>query len=118
MTLFAFSTCLGWSFYGKKAWEYIFGTKSSIIYKIAFLGIILISGALDTKIAINLSDTFNGLMAIPNLIGVLALCGLVRKITKNYTDRRMKGKTDVKPMLSAFPEIQEEQEKALAESDE
>lgn len=118
VTLFAFSTCLGWSFYGKKAWEYIFGTKSSIIYKIAFLGIILISGALDTKIAINLSDTFNGLMAIPNLIGVLALCGLVRKITKNYTDRRMKGKTDVKPMLSAFPEIQEEQEKALAESDE
>jgi len=37
VTLFAFSTCLGWSFYGKKAWEYLFGTKSTIIYKVVFL---------------------------------------------------------------------------------
>jgi len=118
VTLFAFSTCLGWSFYGKKTWEYLFGTKSTIIYKVLFLIAILASSVLDTALAIDLSDTFNGLMAIPNLIGVIALSGLVRKITKNYTDRRMKGKTDVEPMLSAFPDIQAEQEKRLAEEDE
>ncbi len=118
VTLFAFSTCLGWSFYGKKAWEYLFGTKSTIIYKVFYLAAILASSVLDTALAIDLSDTFNGLMAIPNLIGVVALCGLVRRITKNYTDRRLKGRTDLKPMLSAFPEIQEEQERTLAENDE
>ena len=114
VTLFAFSTCLGWSFYGKKAWEFLFGTKSTIVYKVLFLAAILASGILDTALAINLSDTFNGLMAIPNLIGVIVLSGLVRKITKNYIDRRLK-KKEVKPMLSAFPEIQESMEKALEE---
>ncbi|MBD9083607.1 MAG: sodium:alanine symporter family protein, partial [Lachnospiraceae bacterium] len=57
-------------------------------------------------------DTFNGLMAIPNLIGVIALSPVVMKITKNYVARIIK-KEDVKPMLSVFPEIQEEQEKAM-----
>ena len=118
VTLFAFSTCLGWSFYGKKAWEYLFGTRSTLLYKVVFLAAILLSSILDAALAIDLSDTFNGLMAIPNLIGVLALCGLVRRITKNYTERRIKGRTDVKPMLSAFPEIQEMQEKTLSENDE
>ena len=60
----------------------------------------------------DLSDTFNGLMAIPNLIGVIALSPVVMKITKNYVARIIK-KEDVKPMLSVFPEIQEEQEKAM-----
>lgn len=114
VTLFAFSTCLGWSFYGKKTWEFLFGTKSTIIYKIVFLGAIMLSSVIDASLAIDLSDTFNGLMAIPNLIGVISLCGLVRSITKNYVDRKIKGKTDVKPMLSAFPEIQAENEQALA----
>ena len=118
VTLFAFSTCLGWSFYGKKAWEYLFGTRSTLLYKVVFLAAILLSSILDAALAIDLSDTFNGLMAIPNLIGVLALCGLVRRITKNYTERRIKGRTDIKPMLSAFPEIQEMQEKTLSENDE
>lgn len=118
VTLFAFSTCLGWSFYGKKTWEFLFGTKSTIIYKVLYLAAILLSSIVDTALAIDLSDTFNGLMAIPNLIGVIVLCSLVRQITKNYIDRRIKGKKDVKPMLSAIPEIQEMQEKALSEEDE
>ena len=60
----------------------------------------------------DLADTFNGMMMIPNLIGVLVLSPLVYKITRNYVDRVLKGK-DEKPMLSAFPEIQKEQEKTL-----
>ena len=56
------------------------------------------------QLAWDLSDTFNGLMMIPNLIGVLALCPLVAKITKNYVDRVIRGK-NTEPMLSHFGEI-------------
>lgn len=110
--LFAFSTVLGWSHYGSKAWEYLFGTKSAIIYKVAFVLMIFIGCTMNLGLAWDLSDTFNGLMAIPNLIGVIALSPVVMKITKNYVARIIK-KEDVKPMLSVFPEIQEEQEKAM-----
>ena len=67
-------------------------------------------------LAWDLSDTFNGLMAIPNLIGVLTLSPVVAQITKNYVDRKIKGRKE-KPMLSAFPEIQRMQEQGLDESD-
>lgn len=110
--LFAFSTVLGWSHYGSKAWEYLFGTKSTIVYKIAFVLMIFIGCTMNLGLAWDLSDTFNGLMAIPNLIGVIALSPVVMKITKNYVARIIK-KEDVKPMLSVFPEIQEKQEKAM-----
>ena len=110
--LFAFSTVLGWSHYGSKACEYLFGTKSTIVYKIAFVLMIFIGCTMNLGLAWDLSDTFNGLMAIPNLIGVIALSPVVMKITKNYVARIIK-KEDAKPMLSVFPEIQEEQEKAM-----
>ena len=110
--LFAFSTVLGWSHYGSKACEYLFGTKSTIVYKIAFVLMIFIGCTMNLGLAWDLSDTFNGLMAIPNLIGVIALSPVVMKITKNYVARILK-KEDIKPMLSVFPEIQEEQEKAM-----
>ena len=110
--LFAFSTVLGWSHYGSKACEYLFGTKSTIVYKVAFVLMIFIGCTMNLGLAWDLSDTFNGLMAIPNLIGVIALSPVVMKITKNYVARIIK-KEDVKPMLSVFPEIQQEQEKAM-----
>ena len=113
--MFAFSTVLGWSYYGTKAWEYLFGTKSTVAYKIAFTAIVFVSAIIpDTyaKLPWDISDTFNGLMAIPNLIGVLSLSGIVYKITKNYIDRRIKNK-DVEPVLSNFPDIQAEAKKAI-----
>lgn len=116
--LFAFTTVLGWSHYGTKAWEYLFGTKSTIIYKVIFVIMIMSGALLTSSLAWDISDTFNGLMMIPNLIGVVTLSGLVMKITNNYVDRRLKGK-DIAPMLSYDPEIQknqaEEIEKELAE---
>lgn len=110
--LFAFSTVLGWSHYGSKAWEYLFGTKSTIAYKIVFVLMIFVGATMNLSLAWDLSDTFNGLMAIPNLIGVLSLSPIVMKITKNYVDRILKGK-DVKPMLSVFPDINDEHEKEI-----
>ena len=58
-----------------------------------------------SSLAWDISDTFNGLMMIPNLIAVVCLSPLVFKITRNYIDRKIKGK-DVKPMYSFDPEIQ------------
>ncbi len=110
--LFAFTTVLGWDHYGSKAWEYLFGTKSVKVYKVIHLVMIMFGALLTSSLAWDISDTFNGLMMIPNLIGVIALSGLVCKITKNYIDRKIK-KKDVKPMLSVFEDIQAEHENDL-----
>ena len=118
--LFAFTTVLGWSHYGTKAVEYLAGDKAETavkIYKNVFT-IMIISGALLTSsLAWDISDTFNGMMMIPNLIGVLSLSPLVMKITQNYVDRRLKGK-DVPPVLSHFPEIEQANAKKIAETGE
>ena len=105
IALFAFTTVLGWDHYGSKAWEYLFGAKTTNIYKLIHLVTIFLGAVLTSSLAWDISDTFNGLMMIPNLIGVIVLSGLVCKITKNYLDRVIKGK-DVKPMISAFEDIQ------------
>ena len=109
---FAFSTVLGWSQYGSKGFEYLFGRKAVKGYQIIFVVFIVIGATMDLSLAWDLSDTFNGMMAIPNLIGVIALSGTVMKITKNYVDRKLRGK-DVKPMLSAIDDIQELHEKEI-----
>lgn len=101
--LFAFSTVLGWSHYGATAWQYLFGEKTKIIYEIAFVAVIFFGCTMSLSLAWDLSDTFNGLMMIPNLIGVLSLSPLVARITKNYVDREILNK-DVEPMLSAAGE--------------
>ena len=82
-----------------------------------FIVFIAIGAVMQLDLAWSLSDTFNGLMAIPNLIGVLSLSPVVYKITANYVARKIKNDNSVKPMLSAFPEIQKEEEKGLDESD-
>ena len=119
--LFAFTTVLGWSHYGTKAVEYLSGSKAEIvtkIYKSIFVVSIMFGAMMTSTIAWDISDTFNGMMMLPNLIGVLALSPLVMKLTQNYVDRRIKKKTDVKPMLSYFPDIQAEHERKIAETGE
>ncbi len=111
--LFAFSTVLGWSHYGTKACEFLFGEKYTIIYRVVFVIAIYGGAVMGDNLAWDLADTFNGLMMIPNLIGVLVLSPLVYQITQNYVNRVLKGKKE-KPMLSAFPEVQKEQEEKLA----
>ena len=97
--LFAFTTVVGWSHYGSKSFEYLFGVKAAKGYKVFFV-LMMISGAVMTSsLAWDISDTFNGLMMVPNLIGVLSLLPMVVKITNNYVKRRIKHE-DVAPMLS------------------
>ena len=107
MFLFAFTTVLGWSHYGGKAWEYLFGAKSVKVFKTIHICTIIFGAVLTSSLAWDISDTFNGLMMIPNLIGVVVCMPLVVKITKNYIDRKIKGK-DVAPVLSYDPKIQEQ----------
>ncbi|MBQ1183031.1 MAG: alanine:cation symporter family protein, partial [Clostridia bacterium] len=99
MFLFAFTTVLGWSHYGSKAWEYLFGAKTTFIFRIIHVITVIFGAVLTSSLAWDISDTFNGLMMIPNLIGVIVMLPLVVKITKNYVDRKIK-KKDVEPVVS------------------
>ena len=113
IALFAFSTVLGWSHYGTKACEYLLGEKRTIPYRILFVLLVFGGAVMGDNLAWDLADTFNGLMMIPNLIGVIVLSGEVAMITRNYVNRHLRGK-DEKPIYSAFPDVQAEQEAAPA----
>ena len=115
--LFAFTTVLGWSHYGSKVVEYLINEAAAIVFRIVFVLFMIVGALATSSLAWDISDTFNGMMMIPNLIGVLSLAPLVYRLTRNYVNRKIKGK-DEKPMLSYFPEIQEEQEKKVLEGEE
>ncbi len=112
MFLFAFTTVLGWSHYGAKAWEYLFGAKTTYIFKLIHLVTVFLGAVMTSSLAWDISDTFNGLMMFPNLIAVVALSPLVMKITKNYVARKIKNKK-VDPILSYDETIQKEMEEAM-----
>ena len=122
LPLFAFTTILAWSYYGEKSVDFLFrktgdkGRKiATTVFKVLYVLLVIVSALIDGELAWALSDTFNGLMALPNLIGVVLLSGLLVKITKNYFDRK-KG-LDVKPMLSAYDELNEEFIQDLAQEE-
>lgn len=84
LALFAFTTLLGWAYYGEKCVEYLFGTKSVPFYR-AFFTLIIIPGAvLELEVVWKISDICNGLMAFPNLIGLCALSGVVIQETRTF----------------------------------
>ncbi|MBR5420093.1 MAG: alanine:cation symporter family protein [Lachnospiraceae bacterium] len=112
ITLFAFTTVMGWSFYGAKVTEYLFGVTAARIYRLVFIGLIVFGAVMESNLAWDISDTFNGLMMLPNLIGILVLSPTIVKLTKNYIARRIKGK-DVEAMLSYDPDIQKDAWKAV-----
>ena len=113
LPLFAFTTVIAWSYYGEKAVDFVFNRvkeekRKYIVtaFKVLYVILIALSSTIHSDLIWAIDDTFNGLMAIPNLICLIALSGLVVKITKNYFDRK-KG-IDVEPMLSAYPEMNKE----------
>lgn len=84
LVFFAFSTLLGWSYYGERCMEYLFGPKSIILYRFLFIPLIVVGAVGGLRAIWALADTLNGLMAIPNLIGLLLLSPVVVRLTKNY----------------------------------
>lgn len=91
--LFAYATLVGWSYYGEKAVEYLAGTdRYAMLYKFVFIGVIVLGCVSELNLVWNISDTFNGLMAIPNLIAVTLLSPKVFELTKDYLSRRKKAR--------------------------
>ena len=92
--LFAFSTMISWSYYGERAWVYIFGTKFSIIYKLTFLSLSVIATVSHTGIMVDLSSMLFLTMAIPNIFGLYILSGDVKKQLKVYLAKLKSGELD------------------------
>ena len=122
LPLFAFTTILAWSYYGEKSVDFLFRKTGAVgrkiattVFKVAYVLLVVVSARINGELAWAISDTFNGLMALPNLIGLMFMNGLVWKITKNYFDRK-KGK-NVKPMLSVYEDQNDTFISELAESD-
>lgn len=84
LMFFAYSTILGWSLYGTRCFEYIFGIKVSKVYQLLFILMIVVGATTSLDVVWNVADTLNGLMAIPNFIALFALFGVVAKLTKEY----------------------------------
>ena len=84
ISLFALSTVLSWGLYGTRCCEYIFGTKFNKVYQMIFVIVCVIGATMDLGLAWDIADTLNGLMAIPNLIALLGLSGVVVQLTKEY----------------------------------
>ena len=82
--LFALSTILSWSLYGTRCFEFLFGTKLLPVYQIVFILVVVVGATLELELVWNIADTLNGFMAIPNLVALLGLSGVVVKLTKNY----------------------------------
>lgn len=86
LALFAFSTILGWSYYGEKAAEYLVGSGVMKLYKLLFVILAFVGTVSSLQLVWNIADILNGLMVIPNVIGVLALSGVIVAESRKYID--------------------------------
>ena len=85
LVIFAFTTILGWSFYGERCTTYLFGDKAVLPFRLVWVAVVVIGAvAGDRGVVWSIADTLNGLMALPNLVALLLLSGTVFKLTKNY----------------------------------
>lgn len=88
VVLFAYSTALSWSFYGEKCFQYLFGLRLINYYRIVFVLFLVVGAIAKLDLVWNLADVANGLMAIPNLVGLAVLSPLLFKMTRDYFDGR------------------------------
>ena len=84
LAVFAFTTILGCSYYGERCWQYLFSEKSLMVYRALWVLAALSFANVKVDFVWNLSDTLNGLMAVPNLIGLLLLAPMVFRVTREY----------------------------------
>jgi len=88
LILFAFSTLLGWSLYGCRCAEYLFGSRIRSLYQILFCCMSAVGAILSLDTVWSLSDTFNALMSIPNFIALFSLSGVVKRLTKEFFQKK------------------------------
>ncbi len=87
LMLFAFSTTIAWSYYGDRSAKFLFGEGAVLPYRIVYSILVMVGAAVPLQLVWNLADITNILMAIPNLIGLVLLAGLVRKMKNEYMDK-------------------------------
>ena len=87
LSLFAFSTMLGWAYYGEKSLEYLLGERAVTPYRLVFVSVIFVGSLGTIDFVWLLSDILNGLMALPNLIGLVLLAGVIVRETRSYFER-------------------------------
>jgi AGCS family alanine or glycine:cation symporter len=92
LLFFAYSTVLGWAYYGEKCFYYLVGQKGIIPYRIFFCALVFVGAVLKLDLVWSIADTFNAAMCVPNLIGLLLLSGVVAKETKDFKEIRRKEK--------------------------
>ncbi|CAA6812779.1 MAG: Na(+)-linked D-alanine glycine permease [uncultured Sulfurovum sp.] len=92
--MFAFSTMVTWSYYGERAWVYLFGIKTSIIYKFIFLAFIIIATITNTGTMVDFSSILFLALAIPNIFGLLIMSGDVKRMLKEYMIKLKSGELD------------------------
>ncbi len=83
IAVFAYSTMIGWAYYGEECIEYLFGIKARTPYRYIFCLVIALGAFQKVGFVWDFSDTMNGAMAIPNLIGLLGLSGVVVQVTRD-----------------------------------
>lgn len=88
---FAYSTILGWCYYGEKCATYLLGEKFVLIYRIIYIASVFVGTVATLDLVWLFADTFNGLMAVPNLIALLLLSGVIAKETKDFIAKRKSG---------------------------
>lgn len=91
LSFFAFSTMLGWAYYGERNLEYLVGVKAVVPYRLLFVVVIFVGAVAELDVVWTLSDMLNGLMAFPNLVGLLLLSGIVWRETRSYFARHPRG---------------------------
>jgi AGCS family alanine or glycine:cation symporter len=96
LILFAYSTVLGWSYYGEKCFSYLFRGKTAIkFYRFAFVAAVFVGAMLELNLVWDIADVMNGLMAVPNLIALLGLSGVVVAETNTFLKRMREEKAGV-----------------------
>ena len=94
ITLFAFSTMISWSYYGERAWVYLFGSKFSIVYKLMFISLTVIGTVVSTSILVDFSFMLLLAMALPNILGLFILSGEVKRLLEDYLSKLKSGELD------------------------
>ncbi len=87
LTLFAYSTIIAWSYYGDRSAYFLFGQRAVLPYRVLYTLLVVIGAGVPLNLVWNIADITNILMAIPNLLGLILLAGLVKKLKDEYFSR-------------------------------
>jgi len=97
--LFAYSTAISWSYYGERCWVYVFGERYSILYKVIFIGFVVIASVASASNLLDFTDLLVLSMAFPNLIGLYVLSGKVKSALAEYEARLASGELDREALI-------------------